>query len=160
MLVFSFRDTNQISSIPRLTGHAQRWHTLMALPGHNQLARRDLYGLRPTPLCGPNKILPRSMAGQENEHEVGDDDTNTDDLENTHIDLQRSPLQHQMHRRPLVPNSKGPAPRRGAAVDAGINNHLHSHQAHHLGHEPTTLQSRMATAAEAAAARARISRRH
>ena len=51
---FSFKDTNRVSAIPQLTNQ-QRWHTLMALPGQNGLARHDLHGLRPTPVGSPNR---------------------------------------------------------------------------------------------------------
>jgi len=54
----SFKVTNRVSAIPQLT-RQQRWHTLVALPGQQTLARRDRYGLRPTPLGSNAKFTPR-----------------------------------------------------------------------------------------------------
>ena len=91
------------------------WHTLMALPGQSNLARNDLYGLRPRPSRRP--------------------------LEDKEI------LQPRM--RTLIPH--------GISVKSSSQNN----SGHHVTSvTQQTLQTRMAAAAaEAAAVRARVTKR-
>ena len=49
-----------MSAIPQLTGQ-HRWHTLVALPGQNNLVRRDIYGLRPSPLGSNTNLTNRRL---------------------------------------------------------------------------------------------------
>ena len=65
MFLNSYKDTSRVSSIPQLTGQ-HRWHTLVALPGQQNLVRRDIYGLRPTPL-GSNAKFPTRRFNHEAE---------------------------------------------------------------------------------------------
>ena len=103
------------------------WHTLMALPGQSNLARHDLYGLRP-----------RTRRPIE-------------DMEVLHP------------RRTLI----SPIPRGGRLPATGsttATGHIQPQivRGNNCGHVTSvtqTLQNRMATAAEAAAARARVTKR-
>ena len=92
----SYKDTSRVSSIPQLTGQ-HRWHTLVALPGQHNLVRRDLYGLRPTPLGQSNAKFPARRYSQESE-------------EQSQQNSPRRPLVVPNLRRPPIPP---PYPRQG-----------------------------------------------
>lgn len=92
----SYKDTSRVSSIPQLTGQ-HRWHTLVALPGQHNLVRRDLYGLRPTPLGQSNAKFPTRRYSQESE-------------EQSQQNSPRRPLVVPNLRRPPIPP---PYPRQG-----------------------------------------------
>ena len=121
IIISSFHDTNRVSAIPQLTGHSPRWHTMLALPGQNNLVRHDLHGLRPAPLGGSSNVnSPVRRIVQEPEPASSS--------------TSRPP------RKPLVmPNLRGRGWKHSAPSE--------------------TLQTRMASAAEAAAARARVTKR-
>lgn len=113
-----------MSSIPQFTG-GHRWHTLVALPGQQTLVRRDMFGLRPTPLGSTSKS----------------------GIPTRRIDVQQAAqdaevMSQSSSRRPLVVgNLRRP-------VSSPISNDV------------TTLQTRFASAGAAAAARARVNKRH
>lgn len=113
----------------------------MALPGHTQLARRDYNGLRPTfPVNNTtnNKGPQINQSGAEqNSSSTDEDDTNY----RHQLNSQKTKL-----KRPLVAR----------------NGRQQQHQQRGVGHNTSvsqTLQTRMASTAEAAAARARASKR-
>ena len=78
-----------MSAIPQLTGQ-HRWHTLVALPGQNNLVRRDIYGLRPSPLGSNAKFTNRRF----------NHDTETAEAETQQRASTRRPL--------VVPNLRRP----------------------------------------------------
>ena len=129
MPISSSKDSNRIASIPQLTGHNQRWHTLMALPGQNTLVRRDLRGLRPSRFEASNKGHNQMTGGRP---QTGGDTFYS-------ADEDQQPISRRIARTPLLP------PLSNSAVS---------------GHAATSvsqsIQTRMAVAGQAAAARARV----
>ena len=110
--ISSSKLSNGVSSIPQLTGHSHRWHTLMALPGQNTLARRDLGGFRPS--FEVTRPRPDPYAADED-----------------------PAFSRRIARAPLLPLS-----------NSAVSGHVTS--------VSQTMQTRMAVAGQAAAARARV----
>ena len=145
----SFKATNQVNSIPQLTGHYPRWQTLMALPGHRNLARHDLYGFRPRPQQHYSRAFNQFSTNGDREF------LNTQlSRRTTMISRSRLPPVN----RPVTPTIIG---NNIANNDNKIKTAATTSNAGHVTSVTQTLQNRMASAAvEAAAARsARVTKR-
>ena len=146
----SFKATNQVNSIPQLTGHYPRWQTLMALPGHRNLARHDLYGFRPRPQQHYSRAFNQFSTTTNGDREF----LNTQlSRRTTMISRSRLPPVN----RPVTPTIIGNITNN----DNKIKTTATTINAGHVTSVTQTLQNRMASAAvEAAAARsARVTKR-
>ena len=146
----SFKATNQVNSIPQLTGHYPRWQTLMALPGHRNLARHDLYGFRPRPQQHYSRAFNQFSTTTNGDREF----LNTQlSRRTTMISRSRLPPVN----RPVTPTIIGNITNNDNKIKTVATNS----NAGHVTSVTQTLQNRMASAAvEAAAARsARVTKR-
>lgn len=161
--IFSFRQIRPpVHSLPRLTSHS-RWYTLLALPDQNRLVRRDLRGFRPdlqtTTTNLPSTYVPantnNNLFTKNNSNNISTfralDEIATD---NNLPEIMSSRLTQQPQQSHL---NQATALRRSIGAGTRSWNHLGSKRPITSANLSETLQVRMATNAQAAAARARIS---
>ena len=155
---FSFRQIRPpVASLPRLTSHS-RWYTLLALPDQNRLVRRDLRGFRPdlqtTATNLPSTYVPANTTNNlftKNNNNITafrapDEISTAENLPETIS----SRLTQQSHL------TQATALRRSTGAGTRSSNRLGPNRPITSANLSETLQVRMASNAQAAAARARI----
>jgi len=170
-LYFSFRQIRPPPpTLPRLTSHTSRWYTLLALPDQNRLARRDLRGFRPDPTLTPPLVsspnLPSSFLtsnqistknnnnNKNNATTIRANDVSPNDRNSPQESAQsRVALQQQQQQQLLL---QATALRRSLGAGAPRSPHrVRTTRPISSANLSETLQVRMASNAQAAAARAR-----
>ena len=170
-LYFSFRQIRPPPpTLPRLTSHTSRWYTLLALPDQNRLARRDLRGFRPDPNLTPplasSPNLPSTYltsnqisAKNKNNNKNNNNATTTIRASEVSSNDRSSPQElapgrvtQQQQQQLLL---QATALRRSIGAGARSPNRVRTTRPISSANLSETLQVRMATNAQAAAARAR-----
>ena len=158
---FSFRQIRPpVASLPRLTSHS-RWYTLLALPDQNRLVRRDLRGFRPdlqtTATNLPSTYVPANTTNNlftknninKTAFRAPDEISTAGNLPET-ISSRLTQQPQQSHL------TQATALRRSIGAGTRSSNRLGPNRPITSANLSETLQVRMASNAQAAAARARL----